>query len=114
MASRILRLFDRADFTGGVHANAAHRSLDPSHRPVAGDQHSLTGAVVASLCIDLNFIGIGYFMIQAASDQAFLLMLISICLGACFVWAFWEIEEARQRRLDRVVGEARRSVKPSH
>jgi len=53
-------------------------------------------------------------MIQAASDQAFLLMLISICLGACFVWAFWEIEEARQRRLDRVVGEARRSVKPSH
>lgn len=52
-------------------------------------------------------------MIQAAGDQAFLLMLISICLGACFVWAFWEIEEARRQRHDGVVREAR-SVKPSH
>jgi cbb3-type cytochrome oxidase subunit 3 len=55
-------------------------------------------------------------MFQAASDQAFCLMLISICLGACFVWAFWEIEEARQRRQrhDAFVHETRRSVKPSH
>ena len=53
-------------------------------------------------------------MFQAASDQAFLLMLI--CLGACFVWAFREIEEARQRRQrhDAVAYEIRHSVKPSH
>jgi cbb3-type cytochrome oxidase subunit 3 len=36
-------------------------------------------------------------MIHSACDQAFLLVLITICLGACFVWAFWEIEEARRR-----------------
>jgi hypothetical protein len=34
-------------------------------------------------------------MIENASDQAFLFVVISVCLGACFVWAFWEIEEAR-------------------
>jgi hypothetical protein len=52
------------------------------------------------------------FMIQSASDQAFLLMLISTALGACFVWAFWEIEEARRRvqRQRDLVSEARRST----
>jgi len=51
-------------------------------------------------------------MNQSASDQALLLILIIVCLGACFVWAFWEIEEIRRRRkLQRqLVGEARRSV----
>lgn len=55
-------------------------------------------------------------MIQTASDQAFLLMLISVCLGACFVWAFWELEESRQRRQrhDASVRDARRSVRPGH
>jgi hypothetical protein len=52
----------------------------------------------------VSVVGLAYFlvwtifMILIASDQAFLLMLISVCLGACFVWAFWEIEEARKRR----------------
>jgi hypothetical protein len=55
-------------------------------------------------------------MIQTASDQAFLLMLISACLGACFVWAFWEVEETRRRRqrFDEFTREARRSIRPGH
>jgi len=55
-------------------------------------------------------------MIEAASNQAFLLMLISVCLGACLVWAFWEIEEAQRRRRQRrdLVHGARRSIRPSH
>jgi hypothetical protein len=55
-------------------------------------------------------------MIQTASDRAFLLMLISVCLGACFVWALWEIEETRRRRHrhQEFVREARRSVGPGH
>jgi hypothetical protein len=32
------------------------------------------------------------------TDQAFLLLLISACLGACFIWGFWELEQARERR----------------
>jgi hypothetical protein len=32
------------------------------------------------------------------ADQAFLLMLITTCLGACIVRAFWEIEQSRERR----------------
>lgn len=54
-------------------------------------------------------------MIETASDQAILLMLISVCLGACFVWAFWEIEEARRRRQRRrdLLHGVRRSIKPS-
>jgi len=49
----------------------------------------------------------------SASDQAFLLLLISVCLGACAVWAFWEIEEGRQRlkRNRDMVKQARRSEK---
>jgi hypothetical protein len=56
------------------------------------------------------------FMIESAGDKAFFLILISVCLGACFVWAFWEIEEARRRRQQHreLVSEARRSVRPSH
>jgi hypothetical protein len=55
-------------------------------------------------------------MIQSASDQAFFLVLITVSLGACFVWAFWEIEEARRRlqRQRQLVSEARRSVRPGH
>jgi hypothetical protein len=33
-----------------------------------------------------------------ASDQTFLFLLISTCLGACFVWAFWELEQSREKR----------------
>ncbi len=32
------------------------------------------------------------------SDQAFLLLLITICLGTCSIWAFWELEQSRKRR----------------
>jgi cbb3-type cytochrome oxidase subunit 3 len=32
------------------------------------------------------------------ADQAFLLVLITICLGACVVRAFWEIEQSRERQ----------------
>lgn len=55
-------------------------------------------------------------MIHTASDLAFLLILISICLGACFIWAFWEIEEGRRRRKRHceLVDDARRSLKPGH
>jgi hypothetical protein len=31
-------------------------------------------------------------------DQAFLLLLLSGCLGACFAWALWEMEQARERQ----------------
>lgn len=55
-------------------------------------------------------------MTQSASDQAFLLMLIALALGACFVWAFWEIEgtRGRQQRHREFVREARRTVGPGH
>ncbi|MCK1386533.1 hypothetical protein [Bradyrhizobium sp. 21] len=39
-------------------------------------------------------------MIQIpAVDQAFLLLLIVFCLGMCLVRAFWELEQARARRI---------------
>lgn len=31
-------------------------------------------------------------------DVAYLFLLIATCLGACFVWALWEIEQGRERR----------------
>ena len=55
-------------------------------------------------------------MTQSASDQAFLLLLIVLALGVGFVWAFWEIEDARgrQQRHRQLVREARRMVGPGH
>jgi hypothetical protein len=38
-------------------------------------------------------------------DAAFLFLLISICLGAGFVWALWEFEQSRERRLRKAVME---------
>jgi len=51
-------------------------------------------------------------MIRTAADQALLLIAISGLLGACFVWAFWEIEAARSHRQQRreLVRDARRSM----
>jgi hypothetical protein len=51
-------------------------------------------------------------MIQSAGDQAFFLILVIACLGASFVWALWEIEEARRRQKHNreIVQKARRSV----
>jgi len=34
-----------------------------------------------------------------AVDQAFLLLLIVFCLGACLIRAFWELEQLRARRI---------------
>ncbi|MGY4475185.1 cbb3-type cytochrome oxidase subunit 3 [Bradyrhizobium sp. USDA 3364] len=55
-------------------------------------------------------------MIQIASDQAFLLVVISVCLGACFVWAFWEVEDTRRRRQRHrdIVRDVRRAISPGH
>lgn len=33
-----------------------------------------------------------------AADQAFLLLLIVLCLGTCLIRAFWEVEQVRARR----------------
>ncbi|WP_167358299.1 hypothetical protein [Bradyrhizobium stylosanthis] len=51
-------------------------------------------------------------MIKSAADQAFLLVAISVSLGACFVWAFWEIEDGRRhrRQMRELVRDARRSM----
>jgi hypothetical protein len=32
------------------------------------------------------------------ADLTFFFLLLSACLGACFVWAFWELEQSRMRR----------------
>ena len=32
-------------------------------------------------------------------DQAFLLLLIVLCLGSCLIRAFWELEQVRARRI---------------
>jgi hypothetical protein len=31
-------------------------------------------------------------------DLTFLFLLVSASLGACFIWAFWEIEQSREKR----------------
>jgi hypothetical protein len=53
-------------------------------------------------------------MIQFAGDQAFFFILISVCLGACFAWAIWEIEEGRRYLAQRreTVNEARNPLRP--
>jgi hypothetical protein len=37
----------------------------------------------------------------ADADGAFLLSVIAICLGACLVQALWEMEQVRERRIQR-------------
>jgi hypothetical protein len=37
-------------------------------------------------------------MIIGSLDDGVRLVLIAICLGGCFIGAFWEIEQARDRR----------------
>ncbi|WP_193376315.1 hypothetical protein [Bradyrhizobium sp. YR681] len=44
----------------------------------------------------------------APTDQAFLLLLIAGCLGSCLIRAFWELEQARARR---VATQRRRATK---
>lgn len=42
--------------------------------------------------------------------RTFLLLLVIASLGACFVWAFWELEQARERRRRRVAAVAMCSI----
>jgi hypothetical protein len=46
------------------------------------------------------------------SEQAFWLIGLIVCLGACLVWAFCEIEARRQRqgRCKELIGDAMRST----
>jgi hypothetical protein len=37
-------------------------------------------------------------LMSTLADQSFLLGLITTCLGACLVRAFWQIEQSRERR----------------
>jgi hypothetical protein len=52
----------------------------------------------------------GLMMMVLDTDQAWLFVLIAGALGACFIWAFWEIEEARRRRLQ-IKGSANRPAR---
>ena len=38
---------------------------------------------------------------MTAATQTVWLVLLVICLGPCLVFAFWQIESARQRRRER-------------
>jgi hypothetical protein len=42
-------------------------------------------------------------------DRTLLFLLIVFCLGACFVTAFWELEQARVRWRDREADKTRMS-----
>jgi predicted negative regulator of RcsB-dependent stress response len=36
------------------------------------------------------------------SDETLIFCILIICLGGCFVWAFWELEQMRNSRNERV------------
>lgn len=48
-------------------------------------------------------------MMLTETDRVFLFLLTSSCLGACFIWAFWELEQMRERHRLRVTAKARAS-----
>jgi hypothetical protein len=48
-------------------------------------------------------------MMLADADRTFIFFLIAACLGACFIRAFWELEQARERR--RATAKARSPAK---
>jgi hypothetical protein len=41
------------------------------------------------------------------TDRVFLFLLTAACLGACFIWAFWELEQVRERHRLRATAKAR-------
>jgi hypothetical protein len=41
------------------------------------------------------------------NQQVLLFLLITFCLGACLMWAFWELERARAHRRLRATAKAR-------
>jgi hypothetical protein len=65
-------------------------------------------ARVASANRDGNSI-LTFMSTLAFAHQAFLLVLITACLGACIVKAFWEIEQSRERRRQ----QSRNAVQPT-
>jgi hypothetical protein len=42
--------------------------------------------------------------------RTFFLLLLITSLGVCFVWAFWELEQVRDRRRRRVAAMAKRWI----
>jgi hypothetical protein len=45
------------------------------------------------------------------TDRVFLFLLTAACLGACFIWAFWELERIRERHRLRATAKARASAR---
>ena len=43
----------------------------------------------------------------ADGDQTLVFLLITACLGACFIRLFWELEQARERRRLRATAKAK-------
>ena len=80
----IMRRFDCAR---SFRAAATDRSVDPPDWSDAGRQRSLIKQLLSPFLSFRSFVCIGYFMIQAASDQAFLPVVIPVCLGTWLVWA---------------------------
>jgi hypothetical protein len=46
-------------------------------------------------------------MMLTDTDRVFLFLLAAACLGACFIWAFWELEQMRERHRLRATAKAR-------
>ena len=82
----------------------------PSSRRCSGcahaDQHAINhpgegdGFLCNSQDRDAWHEGCSFIRMSMLSDieQVLLFLLISAALGACFIWAFWELEQAGQRR----------------
>jgi hypothetical protein len=49
-------------------------------------------------------------IILADTDRALLFLMIAACLGGCFVWAFWELEQLRERHRRRSAAKAQSSA----
>ena len=50
-------------------------------------------------------------MMLTETDRIFLFLLTAACLGACFIWAFWELEQMRERYRLRATAKAKASTK---
>jgi hypothetical protein len=118
MAVRTIRHSARSGIRDACRHREAHSAATDqyfylSDRPVTRGQRSLIAHSFGHCCV---FEQERISMTQSASNQAFLLMLIILALGSCFIRAFWEIEEARGRlhRHRKLVREARSTVGPGH
>jgi hypothetical protein len=50
-------------------------------------------------------------MMLTETDRIFLFLLTAACLGACFIWAFWELEQIRERYRLRATAKAKASAR---